>query len=448
MLLKLRTHVALALGVLAGCTYGPQDDPRQTIQGSIAAETPKGDRSIDGGATAAHASTAFEPAFAPFVPALLNQGGPSLDSPEIITVIWEEDPNAALWESVGDDLGVSTYWRTVVGEYGVGAAHAGGHVELPSSQEPIRTDELPDFLASVLSDPSSGFPEPTAQSLYVFFAPEGKIVDSTGAGCNGEFGYHATAMLEGREVPFAVIFECPLPSGLDTQQITATASHEIAEVALDPFSVSNQAWIGIDDEHLAFDLLFAFQNENGDLCEFFPEQELAHPEPSLRFSVQRQWSNASAAAGHNPCVPVPPEPYFNVSALGLDAVTVDLTALVTDGFAPETRAGTTQTRALRVPVGGEGSVELGLFSDGPTDAWSLEAYEMDPEGPRSDDDPFPRAPTPSVAVQLDKNTGKNGDRVTLTARALASTPLGGSLVVVTSTLGASRHFFPIIVGGE
>jgi len=32
--------------------------------------------------------------------------------------------------------------------------------------------------------------------------------------------------------------------------------------------------------------------------------------------VQRSWSNASAAAGHAPCVPAPKDPNFNVAPLG------------------------------------------------------------------------------------------------------------------------------------
>jgi hypothetical protein len=270
-------------------------------------------------------------------------------------------------------------------------------------------------------------------------------------GCALEGGHHGDTVVDGIDVAYAVVLQCLNDDGtLDTDFVTEIASHEIGEASLDPFE-DPIAWNHIDEDHISYDLMLAFQDENADLCEFFPEAPFPSPELSGAV-VQRQWSNASATAGHNPCVPALNEPYFNVTPLRQDDVVVDFTELVSEladeDVTDTTLSGVHTTKGLLLDASGRGQVELGLFSDAPTDAWTLDVFEMDPFAPlNGEGGTFSPIASPTVSASLDRASGKNGDKVVLSVRLLGDAPPTGSLVVVRSTLGGSTHYFPVLAGG-
>ena len=70
------------------------------------------------------------------------------------------------------------------------------------------------------------------------------------------------------------------------------------------------------------------------------------------YMVQRIWSNKSALAGHDPCVPVLATPYFNA------APTIGNVSLTT-------RQGSIEVQGVTIPVGSSQDITFNLFSDAP-----------------------------------------------------------------------------------
>jgi len=151
--------------------------------------------------------------------------------------------------------------------------------------------------------------------------------------------------------------------------------------------------------------------------------------PPFDFFVQRMWSNASGAAGHNPCVPVPSGPYFNVTPLNLTYVAVALPASVTAAAQPQIIT----TRGVRILPGSTGTIELGFYSDGPTGAWTLSAME----------DHFQSAQ--NLSVSIDKPMGQNGEKAYATVKVESVGSFGAELLTFRSTLGGTRHDMPVVV---
>src|SRR5262249_9512097 len=136
--------------------------------------------------------------------------------------------------------------------------------------------------------------------------------------------YHAESTAQNMTVAYAVLPQCPDTGYLD---VIGNASHEFNEAATDPRPSSNPAFFGFDDDHLAYEFFNDTQDELGDACEFYPSPFYMDDESEqFNFLVQRQWSNQSAAAGHNPCVPAARTPYFNMTVFPeqLDSFMVDM----------------------------------------------------------------------------------------------------------------------------
>ncbi|HET6344557.1 MAG TPA: hypothetical protein VFH51_06470, partial [Myxococcota bacterium] len=144
----------------------------------------------------------------------------------------------------------------------------------------------------------------------------------------------------------------------------------------------------------------------------------------LTQAVQRTWSNAAALAGHAPCVPASP-----------DTVFFDAVPRVTDNI-PLTITGSVATApstvGVRVPVGGEQTLPLDLFSDGPTSGpWQVRATEVD---------------SSVLQLTVDKATGQNGDTLQLTVRVTGARPQGFEIVRIASTLGGVTNNQYLLVG--
>src|SRR5262249_30189056 len=116
------------------------------------------------------------------------------------------------------------------------------------------------------------------------------------------------------------------------------------------------------------------------------------------YMVQRQWSNASAAAGHDPCVPALATPYVNAST-HLPSITVTV------------QGQQFQTRAVTVPIGSPQTVDVDMYSDAPTTDWQVSAYDVASTY---------RGGSPELSFQFDKNTGNNGDKLHLTITRLTA----------------------------
>ncbi len=160
-------------------------------------------------------------------------------------------------------------------------------------------------------------------------------------------------------------------------------------------------------------------------CEFFDDSTYKETEPGFPFTVQRLWSNASAAAGHNPCVPLDGKAYFNVTPQSVETVSV---------LQPNHKS--KDVLGYAVPEGKRKDIALGFTSDAATDAWTIAATEGDG---------MTTPKTKHLELSLDKTTGQNGEKAWLTVRAKSAGAKRGTLVTIVSTLGDTVRYSPILI---
>jgi hypothetical protein len=385
-------------------------------------------------------------AFPPAMGQVVDQGGGVLSAPEIVTVRWASDPDGAKWEDFDDRIGASTYWQKAVSEYGVGVATSGPSRHVVVQQDPPASWTDTDFeswMTTELSNPqTSGWPAPGAQSLYiVYIPPQAKLTWQGQDACQALLGAHAeTTTSSGANVATAIVLT-GCTGGQDVVgTATRTAAHELAEAATDPLPDLQVTYAGFDVEHLAWELFQQVgdapgSDELGDDCEVYPYAYYTEG-AELPYDVQRIWSNASAKAGHDPCVPAPSGAYFNTTPLDLEDVSVT---------APDVTGAlqTYATKGWHVAPGQSRTVRVGFYSDAPAPAWSLRVVEGSG---------MPMAPSPTNVLDLKLSTkqGANGDTAQLTITVKQAPPAAnGTAVLVTlvSGSGDGAHYMPVIVGG-
>jgi hypothetical protein len=370
------------------------------------------------------------PAFPPAMGQLRHNGGAVLKNPVIITVTWPGDDKADQLETLGDTIGAGDYWKDVTSEYGAAAAISGTahHVRLTDTAPASMTDkELDAFVAAHVGAATGGWPVPAGDAVYILYLPkatqlmlQGKSACSQGVG-----GYHDSTKVNGKSTAYAIVPRC----GTSFDHITLSASHELAEAATDPYPRSRPAWSGFRDEDLAWEFFQQFQSENGDACEFYRDSDLDPGESGLGYTVQRQWSNVSGKAGHDPCVPAfKGAKYFNVTPLGLEDIDVDLSALGGD---------IATTKGFKVKVGETRQIPLGFYSDGAMSPWTIKAVSGGIAGGRS---------SGGVDLDLDVTEGENGQKAYLTVTVNTAGKTNSELVTIVSTRAGVSHYMPILLG--
>jgi hypothetical protein len=220
------------------------------------------------------------------------------------------------------------------------------------------------------------------------------------------------------------------------------ASHEINETATDPFRSVRMAYAGFDADHLAYEFLNSFQDELGDVCE--ATSDYMTRERSFTYPVQRQWSNISAREGHDPCVPVLADPYYDVTVLPnqQDAIHIPPNAAFPDN-------GPYRSKGFKVALHTTRTFRVGYFSDAPTSGpWSLKAI-VDLNTPLTDPNGN-QIPNGTATVSIDRTSGSNGDIANVTVTPLAWSPLGVVYIDLRSSLPGSQtiHHHPILVSAE
>jgi hypothetical protein len=238
--------------------------------------------------------------------------------------------------------------------------------------------------------------------------------------CKSFGGYHSATSVSGASVAYAVLPECPGFFGLEgVDEVTAVESHEMIEAATDPSPRTDPAYLEPDDGHLYWDLAFG-GGEVADMCTQLPNAFFQFS--GLPYTVQRIWSNTSAAAGHDPCVPeLPGEVYFNAAPV-LDDV-VQYENFVMD--------------AVTVPVGSTRTIDVDLFSEGDTGGpWTVEASDA----------AYLLGQPSTLEVALDANSGQNGDVLHLTIATITTNSYGFGLFLLKSTKGATSTWWLGAVG--
>ncbi len=435
--------LAFALVSLAGCASEASSAPAPTAVGPTSDAPPAVDPASQKPALDHGSVSTKYPAFAPSMPRLVHQGGAVLKAPHIITIVYDGDPNAAAYEKLADEIGASAYWSQVVSEYGVGAASSAATSHVRMGAQPALTfgpntapeEAVQAYVLQALEDTAtSHWPEPKEDVIYTLFF-HGDLAQSMCA--DGMGGFHASVDVKGKTIAYALVLACdgdPKMSVLDGA--TVSASHEWAEAATDPYPEAKPAWEGLGDDDLGWELMVQGQDENGDLCEFDEDSYGSYGAPAFASMVQRQWSNASAAAGHAPCVPAPQNPYFNVALLDAKSVA----AKITRQEFPWSKA----TRGYAAAVGQSVDVALGFVSDAATAPFTITATELDPF---DDSGAFELPPEKrTLTLSLDKTTGQNGEKAYLHVQVDKPSASGNvHLVLVDATLGQERHTMPIVV---
>jgi hypothetical protein len=350
-------------------------------------------------------------------PTVRNLGGRILASPRVVTVTFPGDDAAlvARLQLFDDTITSTAWWHAVSSEYCaaggapcIGPGAGGGHVVMPAAAASEYTDSIKGgdstLRALLASSVASGvLPAPDAQTLYVVYVPSATrvLLDGNASCAPASFtGYHDALVVappDGGapvEVAYAIVARCSSTETATTLQ----ASHEIVEAATDPspedapaFQITDQAWT-------------AFGPEVADVCAA-ADTDLGATESG--FAVQRSWSNASAAAGHDPCVPLPAgEVYFNV--------------------APAQGA---ETMALG--VGESATIALYPFADDAGAAWQVSAVAANGS---------------PLGFQLAPSTGTPGAILALTVTLQSKPALGvEQLYGVVSQSATATHAWPMIV---
>jgi hypothetical protein len=330
----------------------------------------------------APADASSEPLPLPPMPAVRYFGGPVLGAPNIVPIVYSGNTDKTDIQTFLNGLATSTYFKAVTEEYDAGTSATVASAVVVTDPPPATIDDadISAWLASAVQG-DAGFPPASPNNVYVFFYPSTTTVTYKAIGwtlCISTLGYHSNTA---PNLVYAVVPDCgPVIGRTNTRldSITSIASHEIVEAVTDPFS-SAPGWATLDMLHAAW--MLSPGSEVGDLCAFQPQ---SYQRIVGAYVVQRSWSNASAAAGHDPCVPLLGTPYFN--AIPLFSQTVQI------GGVPVFAA----TAGVKVPVGQSVTIPVQFISDGPTGDWHVTAQN---EPPTSN----------QLTFSFDTSSGNNGD---------------------------------------
>lgn len=279
------------------------------IQGPTVTEAP----------VAASATVSVPPPGAP--PVLTNAGGAVLKAPVLVPIYYGDfwktaqgAKDAAATDAFAQEIGPSAL-TDVLSEYGVGEATFGGSVQVPGAVTSAMTDA--DVQKVVKDALAAGSAKPNAQGLYTVFLPKGAVLQhGTHTSKQGLGGYHNSfAGTDGKPVYYAAIAYSERGNGIDftgvpSDNVSITASHEWAEAETDPDVNS-----AIPGHSIAwFDR--TNNSEIGDLAiKQLPLNQTFQKDAANR-AVQLEWSNKDGAyeiapkgtTSTNVAPPPPPPP--------------------------------------------------------------------------------------------------------------------------------------------
>jgi hypothetical protein len=337
-------------------------------------------------------------------PTVIHSGGPVQTAPRVVPVFVKGDdlirPEA---ESFLQQLAKAPYWAATTAEYGVGPLTILPSIVLDAP--PASDQAFQDLIAASADGAHDGWPKADLNTIYIIFLPLGaELSDSPGA-CTEYGGYHSEgAFANGDPIVYSIIPRCSV-QGSFLYPLTLATSHELIEAATDPLPFTAPAYARTDDEHYIWSR--RPQGETGDMCEYV---NAANNSILIgNYTVQRTWSNVSAAAGHDPCVPAMPTAYLGA------APKLDEPLMV------KTHGAMITTKGVQIPVGTSKTIDVELFSDGPSP--DFEVYAADVSS-------WLDGKPAELKFAWDKQTGHNGDTLHLTITHAAMGRSGGSELVI------------------
>ena len=341
------------------------------------------------------------------VPQVVSIGGPVLTAPKVVPIFFTGD--GAMQTQVEPYLAAiagSPYWHATMSEYGIGDLALGASI-VTTDPVPTTDTALESWIASNLDGTHAGWTY-DPNTIFTVFLPSGAVLQTQfGQSCQAFGGYHSETSNASGPITYALLPRC----GGSLSSLTVATSHELVEAASDPLPFSNGAFQDMDPEHAVW--ASTPGAELGDMCEYVAA---ANAGMIGAFHVQRTWSNVSAAAGHDPCVPVLATPYQGAAPMLTDDIDAG------QGFI---------TKGVIVPMGSPKTIDVALFSDAPTDDFSVHAVDGSQLfGGQS-----------KLTFAFDKTTGHNGDVLHLTITRKTSDPQGTVFLVVVGQQGMSTSIW-------
>ncbi len=367
------------------------------------------------------------PAFQVKMPRVESKGGPVIAAPHFVLITFPNDPMADALETFVADFLKSPYWTATTNEYGVGAATS-TNVRLQETL-PAQWSDVGPWLRGKLDGTHSELPASNENTIYVVYYPPGARDPDTqhdSMACTEYGGLHASITDTGAApIVYARIPRCLEYNGtIGFDALTIATAHELVESATNPLESSKPAWVGLaaDSQEWAFPFgYYTREFELTDLCFAMPPVKPL----GLPYFVQRSWSNAASAAFRDPCTAGVDEVYFNSIPALPDRIQV---------YDPVSGQ-IVETPGIILPLGESRTIELSLASDGPSQAWTISTTEF-----------FSPKPAKFLVKELDRTSGRNGEKVYLTIR--WAEPAGKNSqthATILNKLGNRTTFWPFPV---
>ncbi len=389
------------LGVLAlSCGSGPL-----AVSAADGGTAPRDAASLDDASHDAAADAGVTSRPHARLPVVGYRGGRLLVSPEVVTVTFPGDPLRPRLEAFDDAIVQSAWWSTVTEGYCVspagtpciGKGSSGGHVVFGRAPEAVYSARaVADLVSSRVSDGT--LPPPHPGTIYALYFPANvALEDGMLKSCADFTAYHsfAHAMPAGTEggAPVSVAYIAVPRCAPGEADATIAAAHQLVDAATDP---DGDAYAATDEAWSTF-----FLGEAADLC----SAEATAVESG--FAVPRVWSNLSAAAGHDPCVPRPTgNAYFNASP-------------------PE--------KLLSLSIGETTTIAVAPYAEAAAADWTLSAVDYDELAGK----------LPTLALKVFPTTVNDGTPATLTITLLNAPPERGfGLFALVSRRGKVVHYWP------
>jgi hypothetical protein len=362
----------------------------------------------------------FEEALPANMPQLVKLSGSVLAAPKIQPIFFQNDATVqAQMEDFANQLEGSDYWNAIGTEYGVG-----GFTVLPTivvtDTPPTTDDQLETFVVDHIDGSAQTWPYDPS-TIYSVFLPAGDVITSPDGSksCVDYDAYHDEFTGSGgKSIVYALIPRCAAMGSFSVlDNLTASASHEWIEAATDPRVETTPAFGDSDPTNYIW--AYTPGAEVGDYCEYL---DVAYQKLVGTYVVQRTWSNAAAAAGHDPCVPaLPGQTYIGAAPILTDTATLEGLTVAS-----------VSTKAVSLAVNASKTIDVQLFSDQETPDFDVTAYDLAS---------FFGGNTAELSFAWDKQTGHNGDtlHLTITRKATGTTVtdsrmhnLGSEFVIVAS----------------
>jgi len=263
---------ATATALCGACGLGPEglpSDPSQESTGSLT-------------------SSSFKEAPHGPLPQVTFHGGAVVRNPRVITVTFKNYFFTPDVQAFAAWLPTTKWLSAWGGDYGIKSVTAGGSVVIPTAPPAtdLSTFDAQPYLLSKIGDHT--LPKPKNGDVFAFYMP-----GQTGCNLNGG---HGQLGYPGVQAEFLLMYDCSQSTSANPDQLAtleSTMSHELAEAVTDDYGAWNE------DDPLVNTVA---GGEIADMCAFFTTTTQVS---ANAFTFQRIWSNTAAAAGQNPCVPVP-----------------------------------------------------------------------------------------------------------------------------------------------